>query len=109
MTDWNNLPALLTVPEAMQLLRVKRRESVTKLCKNGQLNAMKIGNLWRIDRDSLRARLTTGQQPSLETIDHMQATIGALRAIYHNHKSNADDDLAMAQHHLLSALSKLQP
>ena len=47
MTD-----GLLTVREAGRLLRVSD-ESVYRLCRKGELGAIRIGGLWRIPREAV--------------------------------------------------------
>ena len=49
--DW------LTFPEAMKLLKVKRTKMYAML-RSGELQASKIGKLWRIARPSIEACLT---------------------------------------------------
>ena len=53
ITDWSKVPVLIDVPYAMVLLGMSR-PTVSRLCQNGDLPAVKIGEQWRIDRDKLK-------------------------------------------------------
>lgn len=46
------LPALLSILQAAELAGVSGR-TITRLCDNGTIKAVKVGNLWRINRDAL--------------------------------------------------------
>lgn len=47
-------PALVTPDEAAELMRVGKR-TVTRLCNDGALKAVKVRNQWRINREALLA------------------------------------------------------
>ena len=47
--DIDNLPQMLTVHEVAQLLNLCDR-TVYRMCESGDLEAVKIGKLWRIRR-----------------------------------------------------------
>ncbi|PWM49326.1 MAG: hypothetical protein DBX56_02620 [Coriobacteriia bacterium] len=47
-------PALVTPDEAAELMRVCKR-TVTRLCDDGELKAVKVRNQWRINREALLA------------------------------------------------------
>lgn len=51
-SDRNALPELLSTSQAAQVLNVSTR-AVTDLCKRGRIKAVRIGKLWRINRDAL--------------------------------------------------------
>ncbi len=59
MKTWDDYPVLLTIDEAMKLLRIDRKQTVTDLCRKSQIPALKAGRDWRIDRDGLRAMFET--------------------------------------------------
>lgn len=46
------LPALLSSKEAARILGVSDR-TVTRMCEQGKLKAVKVMSLWRINRDAL--------------------------------------------------------
>ena len=46
------LPELLSTDQAAQVLNVSTR-AVTDLCKKGRIKSIRIGKLWRINRDAL--------------------------------------------------------
>lgn len=46
------LPALLSSKEAAGVLGVSER-TVTRMCEQGKLKAVKVMSLWRINRDAL--------------------------------------------------------
>lgn len=46
------LPALLSSKEAARILGVSER-TVTRMCEQGKLKAVKVMSLWRINRDAL--------------------------------------------------------
>lgn len=47
-----NAPAFITPTEAAQLLRVNER-TVTRLCNDGAVKAVKVRKQWRINRAAL--------------------------------------------------------
>lgn len=47
-----NLPELLDTRQAAQVLNVTPR-MVTDLCKKGRIKAVRLGKLWRVNRDAL--------------------------------------------------------
>ena len=59
ITNWDKVPVLIDIPYAMVLLGMSR-PTVTNLCKNGDLPAVKIGEQWRIDRDKLKSYIKEG-------------------------------------------------
>lgn len=46
------LPALLTTKQAARLLGVTTR-TVTRLCERGEIKAVRVASLWRVNRDAL--------------------------------------------------------
>lgn len=55
--SWDTLPILLKPCEAQRLLRISRT-AFFRWIKAGKLpGAVRVGNLWRVDRDVLRAHL----------------------------------------------------
>lgn len=54
--NWDKLPPLLDADIVAQILGVDDG-TVRRLCRENQLPAKKLGKLWRIDRDKLRAQL----------------------------------------------------
>lgn len=46
------LPDLLNPKQASRILNVNER-TVTRMCNAGKLKAVKVGSLWRINRDAL--------------------------------------------------------
>ena len=55
-------PALVTPDEAAELMRVCKR-TVTRLCDDGELKAVKVRNQWRINREALRAYCGLAGEP----------------------------------------------
>lgn len=47
-----SLPELLDTRQAAQVLNVTPR-MVTDLCKKGRIKAVRLGKLWRVNRDAL--------------------------------------------------------
>lgn len=47
-----SLPELLDTRQAAQILNVTPR-MVTDLCKRGRIKAVRLGKLWRVNRDAL--------------------------------------------------------
>lgn len=58
-TNWNLAPALLTTEQAGMLLQMTP-EHVKRLCARGDLPAQKIGKLWRVDKERLKAWMEGG-------------------------------------------------
>ena len=50
------LPQLLTTSQAARLLKVTPR-TVTRLCEKGEIKAVRVASLWRINRDALLKQL----------------------------------------------------
>jgi excisionase family DNA binding protein len=50
---WENLPDVLTVQEAANILRI-HFNTVKRLLNLGKLPGRKVGRQWRIDRDDLK-------------------------------------------------------
>lgn len=48
----SDLPQLLSVRQAAGVLNVSGRH-VMRLCERGELKAVKLGRVWRINRDAL--------------------------------------------------------
>lgn len=46
------LPQLMSVSQAADVLGVSQRH-VARLCERGKIKAVKIGRLWRVNRDAL--------------------------------------------------------
>ena len=53
-TQENEPPVFVTPAEAARLVRVSER-TVTRLCKDGTLKAVKVRKQWRVNRESLLA------------------------------------------------------
>lgn len=51
-TNWEQLPLILDVPQVACLLRL-HPNTVTKLCRKGELKGRKIGKEWRINKSSV--------------------------------------------------------
>lgn len=49
---YRDLPALLSTAQAANLLQVNPR-TITRMCIQGKLKAVKVMSLWRINRDAL--------------------------------------------------------
>ena len=49
------LPQLMSVSQAAGVLGVSQRH-VARLCERGEIKAVKIGRLWRVNRDALAAQ-----------------------------------------------------
>lgn len=45
-------PMLLDTKQGRDILNISER-SITRMCSNGQLKAVKVGGVWRINRDAL--------------------------------------------------------
>lgn len=72
MEGWNNYPPILTAKQAAELLGVSRINTITSLCKNGELPAAKIGQgSWRIDRDRLRMMFAPKLQKNRSLTDQL--------------------------------------
>lgn len=50
--DTRKLPSMLTVEECSRLIRVSQ-VTVRKWCREGKLDAIQIGDVWRIYKKSL--------------------------------------------------------
>ena len=50
--DLKNLPIMLPIEIAKQIPRCSGRYMRT-LCESGQVRAVKVGRMWRVNRDSL--------------------------------------------------------
>lgn len=53
ITSWESLPVLLDIETVCCLLQCSENTAI-KLCKNGEIKGKKLGNMWRVSRDSLR-------------------------------------------------------
>ena len=53
MSDWQDLPAIMTVEETSRFLRRGYR-CVLQLCHSKGFPALRIGRTWRISRDGLK-------------------------------------------------------
>lgn len=51
-TTASSLPELLSTKQAAEVLNVSTR-AVTDLCKKGRVKSVRIGKLWRVNRDAL--------------------------------------------------------
>lgn len=72
MKSWGNYPSILTAKQAAELLGVSRINTITSLCKNGELPATKIGQgSWRIDRDRLRMMFAPKLQKNRSLTDQL--------------------------------------
>ncbi len=52
MENRKEYPELLSTAQAASLLQVNPR-TVTRMCEQGKLKAVKVMSLWRINRDAL--------------------------------------------------------
>lgn len=52
ITTPEQLPALLDTRQAAEILNVTPR-TVTRMCEQGKLKAVRVMSLWRINRDAL--------------------------------------------------------
>lgn len=52
----HELPELLTPKQAAGVMQVTTRQ-VAKMCERGKLRAVRVGRLWRVNRDALAAYL----------------------------------------------------
>ena len=52
-TSWAELPLILDIPQVACLLCL-HPNTVTRLCRTGQLTRRKIGREWRVNRDSVK-------------------------------------------------------
>ena len=50
--SWNEVPALMTIEEAAVLMGLSV-ESIRRYCLLGDIPAVQIGKLWRIDKQKL--------------------------------------------------------
>lgn len=50
--DAESYPPMLNVKQAAQILNCSER-CVTRMCKSGAIQAVKVTTLWRINRDAL--------------------------------------------------------
>ena len=50
--SYEDFPELLSTKQAAEVLNVSMR-AVTDLCKRGRIKSIRIGKLWRINRDAL--------------------------------------------------------
>lgn len=53
VTNWDELPAVLTAGECARFLRV-HLNTVKKLLAEGLLPGQKIGRQWRVDKENLK-------------------------------------------------------
>ena len=51
-----DLPELLTPRQAADAMQVTTRQ-IAKMCERGDLRAVRVGRLWRVNRDALAASL----------------------------------------------------
>lgn len=54
--NWADYEVFLTVDDVSAMMNIPV-ESVRRMCRSGQLPAVKLGRLWRIDRDKFRSKL----------------------------------------------------
>lgn len=54
ITTPEQLPALLDTRQAAEILNVTPR-TVTRMCEQGKLKAVRVMSLWRVNRDALLA------------------------------------------------------
>lgn len=47
---------LMTAAQAAEVMRVSPRQ-VARMCARGELKAVRVGKLWRVNRDALAERL----------------------------------------------------
>lgn len=57
---WDQMPVLLTVPEAANLLRISE-QGLRTILREGKLPALKIGRAWRVERDAVRRLMEGGE------------------------------------------------
>lgn len=58
-TDWDEVPLIMD-PVMVSRLIGRTVESVTRMCRNGEIPAVKLGREWRIERDKLMEKLGVG-------------------------------------------------
>lgn len=51
-TSWEQLPVILDIPQVACLLCL-HPNTVTRLCRTGQLTGRKIGREWRVNKESV--------------------------------------------------------
>lgn len=59
LTQWSDLPLVLTSEQAAAVLQLKRR-TVTNMLDRGDLHGVKMGKEWRISRAELQRFLENG-------------------------------------------------
>lgn len=59
MTQWSDLPLVLTSEQAAAVLQLKRR-TIANMLDRGDLHGVKIGKEWRISRAELQRFLENG-------------------------------------------------
>lgn len=52
VVDIGTLPPMLSIRQTEPLLNVSGR-TIYRMCTNGKLKAVKVNNVWRINRDAL--------------------------------------------------------
>lgn len=55
-TNWNSVPVLLSPEQAAVLLQMTP-EHIRRMCRLGQIPAIHVGKIWRIDREVIRAMI----------------------------------------------------
>lgn len=64
-----DLPAHVSIPDVAVTLSV-HENTVRKLCREGKLAAVKIGRVWRVEKESLRAFLRAHGERSKYVVCH---------------------------------------
>jgi excisionase family DNA binding protein len=57
VTDWDSLPVVMDLPLAARVLGLSF-DNVKKKAQQGRIPAFKIGESWRVSRDSLQRFIT---------------------------------------------------
>lgn len=52
ITNWNDIPLIVDPPYVAWLLGCSR-ENVRKMCQSGKIKAFKVGDMWRIKKESI--------------------------------------------------------
>lgn len=53
----------MTVNDVMEALKIKKREVISRLIREKRIHGVKIGNVWRIDPDSVDRFLSGPSSP----------------------------------------------
>ena len=73
LSNWDDLPLVLTVDEAAEILRLKAH-AVEALCRSGELRAARLGADWRIERAAVMARFGAASE-NVDPCENAQSTL----------------------------------